>query len=125
MIQEMFSDYFPLIAHGAVRGFVVFVISLGFVYTLGRMLGILNTPRSKNAFAFIMMIMLSYWSILIYDMEIIIHEWEIYWRTMVYTSVASILYVLIGFDLYDRFNSFIDKRFVKTPKKKINLKEKE
>ena len=121
----MFSDYFPLIAYSVVRGLVIFIVALGFVYILGRMLGILNTPRSKNAFAFFMMIMLSYWSILIYDTSIIVNEWEVYWRTLVYTAIASILYVLIGFDLYDRFNAFSDKKFVKAPKKKIDLKEKD
>lgn len=125
MIQELFSDYFPLISHSLVRALVVFITTLGFVYVLGRMLGILNTPRAKNAFALIIMISLSYWSVLIYDTQILVHELEIYWRTLVYTSIASIFYVLFGFDLYDRVNAFIDKKFVKTPKKKVDLKKRE
>ena len=125
MVQEMFSGYFPLIAHALVRSLIIFVTTLGLVYMLGRMLGILNTPRSKNAFALTTMVVLSYWSILIYDTQILVNELEIYWRVLVYASVSTVLYVLIGFDLYDRFNAYTDKKFVKAPRKKIDLKEKE
>ena len=69
------------------------------------------------------MIALSYWSIIIYDMEILVNSLEKYWRVLVYTSISSIFYVLLGFDLYDRVNTFIDKKFVKTKRKKVNLNE--
>jgi hypothetical protein len=44
-------------------------------------------------------------------MNIIVHAWEVYWRAFIYTSIASIFYVLIGFDLFDRFNTWCDKKF--------------
>jgi hypothetical protein len=113
MVKEFFADYIPLVTYAIVRGLVIFVIALGSVYIVGRMFNVARTYRVKNFVALVVMVGTSYWSVLMYDMEIIVHPLEVYWRTLVYVAVASVLYVLAGFDLYDRFNNWSDKKFGK------------
>lgn len=118
MFQEALMEYLPVISHAIMRSLVLFVIALGVVYMTGRMLGIFHTYRTKNSIALITIIILAYWSVHIYDLELIVHPHEIYWRTIVYSSLSSIFYVLAGFDLYDRFNDWCDYRFKKEDTKK-------
>ena len=124
LLLEAFSDYLPIITHAVVRGMVIFILALGFVYIVGRMLGIVEHYRAKNIIALLVMIVASYVSVLIYDNDLLVHEWEVYWRALVYTAVSAIFYVLIGFDLYKRFNAWSDKKFIKVKEEKKNEKEK-
>lgn len=116
-LQLYFIDYLPLIVHAGVRGIVVFVLSLGIVYIIGRMFDLVHGYRAKNLIALVSMIIFSWWSIQIYDQDILVSPQEIYWRVLIYTALASIFYVLVGFSLFDRFNAWMDKKFVKAPKK--------
>jgi len=86
------------------------------------MLGILKTYRTKNIVALVAMVGFSYWSILIYDVSLVGNLAEMYWKVAMYTSVSALFYVLVGFDLYDRFTGWSDKKFgpaskTKGPKK--------
>ena len=119
IFQQAIVDYVPVATHAIMRGLVIFIIALGIVYVLGRMLGLAENYRTKNAVALIAVIALSYWSVHIYDMGLISHSHEIYWRTLSYISLATIFYVLAGFDLYDRFNTWCDNRFGKPKNKKL------
>jgi hypothetical protein len=111
ILLEAFREYLPLLSYAVIRGLVIFIMSLGSVYIFGRMLDLIHSYKSKNSVALLIMILTSYWSVLMYDMNIIVHAWEVYWRAFIYTSIASIFYVLIGFDLFDRFNTWCDKKF--------------
>lgn len=119
---EAIIRYAPVLFDVAVRSFLIFLVSLGTVYILGRMLGLLKSYRAKNVFAFIAMVGFSYWSVFIYDFSVTTKPSELYWKVAMYTSVSAIFYVLIGFDLYARFNSWSDKKFGGTPKKERRRK---
>lgn len=99
-----------------VRVVAIFLFSLGVVYILGRMLEILRGYRVKNTIAVGCMLGASYVSVIVYDGPFMLHPYDLYVRVALYTSVAAILYVLIGFDLYDRFNAWSDRKFAKPRK---------
>lgn len=110
MFQEALQNYLPLLLYAGIRSFVIFVVALGFVYMSGRMLKIVNSDRGRNILALIVIFPLSYWSILIYDMDILVHPWEIYWRVLVYASGSAVLFVLLGWRLFDRVDHLLDKK---------------
>jgi len=110
MFYSFFAEYIPLLSYAFIRSFVIFIIALGIVYILGRMLEIVNSDRGRNAVAIIVIFVCSYWSILIYDMDIVINELEIYWRTLTYATGSCILFVLIGWKLFDRIDNLLDKK---------------
>lgn len=120
MVQELFGDYLPIIAKALFRAGSIFVITLGVVYIIGRMLGIAKSYRTKNAIALITMAVASYYSVVIFDLPDFQHPYEVWWWTGVYTSLCAIFYTLIGFDLYDRWNAWTDKKFIK-PKNQTPL----
>jgi hypothetical protein len=117
MVIEWFQDYIPMFVHGAVRVLVVFIATTGIVYMVGRGLELLNSNRSRNFVAIITSFGLSYWSVLIYDTGFMQPN-EIYWRTLLYASGTYILFVLVTWKLYDRWDNFLDKRFAPDEKKK-------
>ena len=122
MIQSFLTEYFPLISYAIVRGLVLFAIALGVVYIFGRMLELVMTNRARNALALFTIVITSYYSTLIYDGEILIHEWEIWWRSLVYTSLGCIFFVIFGWDFYDRANAWLDKKFARDPNKRKRTK---
>lgn len=111
IILNAIIDDIPLIFYVVLRAFVIFVMVLGTVYVFGRMLELANTDKSRNSIALLTALVLSYVSIIIYDTEIIINDWEVYWRTLLYTMSSILLYVLIGWRLFDRVDNFLDKKF--------------
>lgn len=113
-----FTRYAPIAIQFTIRGFVIFLISLSFVYISGRMLEILKTNRAKNSLALFVSIISSYLSVITYDLEAISNPMEVYFRTVIYISISVIFYVLAGFDLYDRFNHYCDKKLDEKRKKK-------
>jgi Kef-type K+ transport system membrane component KefB len=118
MIVEAFQDYIPIIASGVVRAAIVFISTLGVVYMLGRGLELVNSNRGRNLIAILVSFGLSYWSIHIYEMGSLVNEWEIYWCTLVYASGSYLLFVLLGWRLYDRFDNFLDDKFYPDEKRK-------
>lgn len=111
IILNAIADDIPLMFYVVLRAFVIFIMVLGTVYVFGRMLELANTDRSRNLIAFLTALVLSYMSIMIYDTEIILNDWEVYWRTLLYTMSSIIFYVLIGWRLYDRVDNFLDNKF--------------
>lgn len=101
----------PFLIDVLIRGALISFLSLGIVYIFGRMLGILRANTPKNALALIVMVGLSYWSTFIYDRQIAGETVEVYWRVMMYVCTAAVLYTLVGFNLYDRFNGWADSKF--------------
>jgi len=121
---EFIVQYAPMLLDVIIRGVLIAMASLGIVYILGRMLGILKTYTTKNAVALMAMIGLSYWSILIYDCGVKDNPTEMFWKITLYVTVAAIFYVLVGFDLYDRFNTWSDTKFGHPKKHTGNVKKK-
>jgi len=110
MFTDALQEYIPFFLYGAVRSLVIFTISLGVVYIFGRQLELVNSDRGKNLLSILVAFPLSYWSILIYDMGVIVHPLEVYWRTLVYGTGSSILFVLLGWRLFDRVDHLLDKK---------------
>lgn len=100
-----------------IRGIGIFLISLAVVYILGRMLELLRDYRSKNLIALICMVGSSYFTVWLYDQPLLQHPLEFYARAALYLAVAAITYVLVGFDLYERFNAWSDSKFGKADRK--------
>lgn len=101
----------------AIRGISIFLFSLAVVYILGRMLELLRDYRTKNFIALICMVGSSYFTVWLYDQPILQHPLEFYARAAMYLAVAAITYVLVGFDLYERFNAWSDSKFGKADRK--------
>lgn len=99
----------------------VFVITIGMVYIFGRMLEILKNYRTKNFFALFTMIALYMFYFFRYNHTLPINE--MIWTFFVYISISALLYVLIGFKLYNRVDTLLD-RVVPDTIEKIEKKEK-
>lgn len=123
MLREALAEYLPMILDSVLRSAVIFVVSLGIVYMFGRMLEIVNSNRGRNLIAILVAYPLAYWSIIIYDMQELIHPMEIYWRTLVYGSMSCIFFVLIGWRLFDRADKFLDKKFAPDDGRKYRNKK--
>lgn len=91
-----------------------FFIALAWVYAIGRMFSLVEAATLKNLIAMIIMtaINTTYWLVVApkpeYDtmaLIVIIQSWNI----MLYESLSIILYVNIGFKLYDRMDDFFDR----------------
>jgi len=107
------------------RLFVIPFMSLGLVYTFGRLLPILKTDNSKNFLAFISMIIIAYITgkPFTQDFEL----FYIIWDSAVYTLLSVIIYINVCWKLYNRFDAFFDKKFgpdnFKPSKKKKSKKK--
>lgn len=111
MIEFLQQMYIPIIAHTLLRGLTIFVISLGFVYIAGRMLELIMSNKGRNSLALFVMIPASYISVAVYDTDILVHPYEIYWRTVLYVCISAIFFVTIGWRLFDRVDNFLDNKF--------------
>lgn len=99
----------------------VSICGLSLVYVFGRELNILKTDRSKNLLALISMAILSFVETYLFYFD----KWSIIiWQTFLITMFANIIYVLIGFKLYDRVDHFQDKRFADDTIRRIERKNK-
>jgi hypothetical protein len=82
----------------------VFITGLSMVYILGRMFDIVKSYRGRNIIAFIVMIAMSFITSYLY-----FKNGNIIYESLIVLFISVILYVLIGFKLYDRIDSFLDK----------------
>ena len=111
--EAVFSEYMPFIAYVLFRSLVLFAVGLGSVYIVGRMLGFINSNRGRNAVAAATMAGGSIWTTLIYDDAVIVHPHEYIWRPIVYLTVASVLYVILGFKFAGRIDNVLNKKMAK------------
>ena len=102
------------------RLFVIPFMSLGLVYILGRMIPIFKTDNSKNILALTSMIFISWFTGANFAEEL---EYVI-WDISLYTTLSSIIYVTICWKLYDRIDSFLDKKMGENKEKKKARKKK-
>jgi len=123
--EAIFSEYMPFIAYVLFRSLVLFAVGLGSVYIVGRMLGFINSNRGRNAVASATMAGGSIWTTLIYDGAVIVHPDEYIWRPIVYLTVASLLYVLIGFKFAGRIDNVLNKKMAESSDETNNTQKKE
>lgn len=109
LILENFSQIWRL--------FVIPFMSLGLVYIMGRLLPILKSDNSKNILALLAMIGISWFTGLPITEGLELQY--IIWDVGLYTTLSSIVYVTICWKLYDRMDSFLDRKLGenKIPKK--------
>lgn len=96
------------------RVLITDAIALALVYVLGRMLGFIEKPRIKNLIAFLAIAGISYY-----------YSWHLcsfsnsparIFDAISYAAFAIIVYVLVAFKLYDRWNAVLDKKTGKLKK---------
>lgn len=88
----------------------VFIPTMGTIYLLGKMLGFLRTPRSKNTVAFISSICFSILQDYILNGSFNGNILERVWNLIVLVGLVILLYVLVGFRLFSRIDSLFDKK---------------
>jgi len=88
-----------------VTGLNVFIPTMAMVYLFGRMLEIAKENRSKNLIAFLTIL---FSSILITTFKNEQLFWDI-WNMYFLGCIGVLFYVLIGFTLYNRVDTFFDK----------------
>ena len=84
---------------------------MGVVYIFGRMLDILRSDRARNGIAILTAFPTSWWLAHIYDLNKTNSIEEFWWRVVIHALVACVLFVLVGWRLFDRVDNFFDKRF--------------
>ena len=113
MFDNFIAGVLPTIFDILIRCVGIFIITLGIIYILGRMLNILKGDTSRNFVAVTMISVLSYLSIVAFDDTSDITN--VIWRMLVYIAVSCILFVIIGFDFFNRANSWLDSHFAVDP----------
>ena len=94
-----------------IRVLSIFSITMGIVYTFGRILSIVKNNVHKNMIALISIISLNiFYSLYIIPISGLI---AIFWTVLLYSSICILLYVLVGFNLYSRADSFLDLKIGK------------
>lgn len=122
MWWELLSDEILFIARHLLRVLTISFGSIGFVYIFHRQLEINMGYKATNILSIISAIGLSYFSIIIYDMDRLVSPLELYWRVIIYTLLSSIIFVTVGWNLYDRVDNFLDEKFA--PNEKLKRKRK-
>lgn len=125
-MQEIILENAPYFITDLIRIFTIYLMVQGVVYILGRMLCIVNSEVGRNAVAVIFSIVFGTWSVYLYD--IWINTLDFLWKVSIFSITPCILFVLIGWKLFDRTDHFLDKKFAedncdlpKTPKKKRGI----
>ena len=95
--------------------FLAFIVSLAMVYLFGRMLGLVKKDTAKNTVAFVSMLAAyAFYFICINTEGTVEHK---VWYAIIYTAISILLYVLIGFKLYNRVDALLDKVAVDSKRK--------
>jgi len=103
-IQEALA----LFSQEILRVVTISSISLSMVYLFGRMLELIHGFRVKNLLAFFSIVVLNiFYSWYFYETQTPI---ELFWEVSVFSSFCILVYVLVGFKLYDRVDHLLDKK---------------
>lgn len=90
-------------------GFLIFIPTMANVYLWGKMLGIAKSDRAKNSIAAVTILAVTYYYCeLFYTYDNI---QLMCWNLLIYASMSILLYVLVGFHLFSRMDSYLDRRF--------------
>jgi uncharacterized membrane protein YfcA len=106
------GEYTTIVFKYIVRIVTITFGTLGVVYILGRMLEIELRDKVKNIIAVILMFIFSYIITEIYHATGYTLG-RVLWETFIFACISSVVYVLIGWRLYARMDSFLDKKFGK------------
>lgn len=119
---ELFGDYILANLPQIWRLLIIPFMSLGLVYTAGRLLSILKTDQSKNVLAFFSMIGIAYITgiPITKDFEL----FYIVWDVSVYTLLSTIIYINVCWKLYNRLDVLFDKKIGKDNFKPTKKKSK-
>lgn len=114
MINEFIQD--NNILDDLLRIIVICFGTLGTVYIAGRLLEILKSDRSKNTFAVFCLFGLSY--AIVYTKHPNLSLSDVLWDTFIYGALSAIPYVILGWRLFSRTDSFLDRKGWKDKKRK-------
>lgn len=104
-----YQDQIVLFFQNLSRSFISFAIGLSIVYITGRMFNIVKYYKTKNLIAFVTIFLSSYLYGKIYiNYDNISTNVEIA-DAFLYGCYAIILYTILGFKLYSRLDTFLDK----------------
>lgn len=106
-----FREFFEQIGSLLLRGGITFVPSLAVVYIIGRMLSITNSDRIKNFIALLCIFGISFLYNYVYRPEPDIMKFVS--QVLMDGSIGVLQYVLIGFRLFNRMDSLLDKKIGK------------
>ena len=95
------------IAQFLLRPVIVFFMGLSVVYLFGRMLGLVKKNSIRNLVCFTSM--LGFHCLYSYLFKEHLNYFLVAWDILTNLAFSIILYVLIGFKLYDRVDSLFDK----------------
>lgn len=105
-----FKDVILAIIYHLTVPTTIFLISLAFIYVIGRMLNLVKEEHYviKNFIAFVMICGLSYF----YDLTFLEHNniLEQIWSMLIPIAESIVLYVWIGFKAYERLDNLQDKK---------------
>lgn len=87
---------------------LTFLITMAVVYAIGRMLMVTKSDRIKNTIALLCILALNWW-ICLYNIQTV----ETITDMVIHSSIGILLYVLLGFKLFDRVDTWLDTHFAK------------
>ena len=121
---ELFGDTILANLAQIWRLFVIPFMTLGLVYTMGKLLPILKSDTSKNILAFLSLIGIAYVTGISFtkDFEL----FYIIWDTAVYMLLSTIIYINVCWKLYNRLDALFDRKIGKDnfkPSKKKSKKK--
>lgn len=109
-MKELFdivNEFNPLLRELA-YGAIIFIPTLASVYLSGRMLGFLKRDITKNVLATIVNYTWTYFTVLLYIPYT--SNLELIWIIIYKGAWGILLYVAVGFKLYDRVDNLLDKK---------------
>ena len=107
-----YKDYLFLLGlHFIISGVYIYMPTQAIVYIFGRMLEIYNSNKSRNTIALITTILFTV-GYLYFKKE---HQtpYEYLWAFFHWFSISILWYVLLGFKLASKIDSFLDKKIGK------------
>ena len=117
MILEEYKDFLSVTGLSFIQaGISIYIKTQAQVYIWGRMLEVLKTNRSRNLLALLTTILFS--TCYLYSMNTDNRIFYFLWEFLNWFSMAIIIYVLLGFRLYSRIDSLLDKKVGKDKKEK-------
>lgn len=100
----------------------IMFMALGIVYVFGRMLELVKHFRVKNSIAFVLINVFTFFYLKNFRLDIV-EKGHFFYSFFLHTSISYIWYVLIGFHLVDRVDSFLDGKGFKDKNKKYSTKK--
>ena len=101
---------------------MIFAMTMGVVYYLGRMVEIIDSWKILNNIAFLCSFIFGFWFVHVFRNRFVGQEY--YFMSTLYSLTAVVTYVLLGFRLYDRIDNLLDRKLGKDKSFDRHLKRK-